>query len=103
MYAPDASPPFGRPSIDPYPRLGRYQRASKPVAERSMAVGCAAEVASGLGQGVLPFADGLGTLFFKGLADPEAEVRRNAVYGIGCLCESAGATLAPYVPAAGRA
>ena len=62
-----------------------------------MAVGCCAEVADGLGNGVAPFTQELGTLFFKALKDEDAEVRRNAIYGVGCLCQSAGAALAPYV------
>ena len=63
-----------------------------------MAVGCAAEVASGLKEGVVAFAEPLTALFFKALRDKEGEVRRNAIYGLGCLCESAGAAMAPYVP-----
>jgi len=63
-----------------------------------MCTGCLAEIASGLREYVLPYAEELFKLFFKGVADEEDEVRNNSAFGLGVLCESLGPHGIKYYP-----
>ncbi|KAL1306195.1 hypothetical protein AAFC00_004296 [Neodothiora populina] len=55
--------------------------------ERSAAVGTIAECIGNMGSAVTPFTSGLIKVLLKRLGDEDAEVRSNAAYGTGLLCE----------------
>jgi hypothetical protein len=72
------------------PQISKYYKPQSQTAERSMAVGTLAEVAQGMREGVTMWHAPLVQLFTRALSDPEIEVRSNAAYGIGVLCEYTG-------------
>lgn len=76
-----------------------YQIFDKPVMkytsgqekyERSAAVGTIAECIGNMGASVTPFTPALIKMLLKRLGDEDAEVRSNAAYGTGLLCEKSG-------------
>lgn len=58
--------------------------------ERSAAVGTIAECVGNMGAAVTPYTPGLMKMFLKRLGDEDPEVRSNAAYGTGLLCEMSG-------------
>ncbi|ORX93243.1 ARM repeat-containing protein [Basidiobolus meristosporus CBS 931.73] len=75
------------------PHMKKYYKKSRPVSDRSMAIGCLGEVCSGLKQGVTEFTEDMLNLFLKSLNDEEEEVRSNGAFAIGVLCENASVDL----------
>jgi len=71
-----------------YPHIKKLFKPTRPLSDRSMAIGCLAEITSGLGQAIDPYTEELLTLFVSAVSDPEDEVKSNAAYGIGMLCQS---------------
>ena len=55
--------------------------------ERSAAVGTIAEVVGNMGDAATPYTPHLMKMFLKRLGDEDPEVRSNAAYGTGLLCE----------------
>jgi hypothetical protein len=66
------------------------QKETSSVAERSFSVGTIAEMIQALGSATAPFVQKLYPLFMKFVKDSDEEVCSNAVFGLGCLCASAG-------------
>ncbi|KAG0435401.1 hypothetical protein HPB47_018508 [Ixodes persulcatus] len=74
------------------------ERSSR--SDRSYAVGTLAEVAQHLNRDALaPFCQSLLAVFLGCMRDADAEVRSNAVFGLGALAESAGDALVSEYPA----
>ncbi|RKP24485.1 armadillo-type protein, partial [Syncephalis pseudoplumigaleata] len=69
------------------PHLLAYYTPSRSTSERSMAIGCIGEATCGLKGGITEFTESIYTLVVKALADPEEEVRSNAAFAIGALCQ----------------
>jgi len=56
-----------------------------------------AEIVHGIKEAVHPMAQVLVEFFIKAAStDPDDEVQRNAIYGLGCLCESGGSFVTPF-------
>ncbi|CAG8690182.1 1184_t:CDS:10, partial [Ambispora leptoticha] len=72
-----------------------FKKRSKPVSDRSMAIGCLGECVLGLKSAVTEFTEQLLTLFMKALADEDDEVRSNAAYSIGLLCQHTTVNITP--------
>jgi hypothetical protein len=70
------------------PHIAKYYKKSKPSSERSMAMGCLGEIANGMSTGITDFTEQLFPLIVKGLSDEEDEVRSNAAFAIGALCQN---------------
>ena len=78
------------------PLLLRYCKPARPFSDRSMAIGCFAEVVAELGPAALKYQDHLLPIVQAGLADPMEGVRRNCAYFLGQLVESTGTALVPF-------
>lgn len=81
------------PSFLPYaqvfiPYIAKYYKKAKPNSERSMAIGCLGEIANGMSSGITEFTEQLLTLFVKAVSDDDEEVRSNAAFAIGALCQN---------------
>ncbi|KAK4999312.1 hypothetical protein LTR66_001636 [Elasticomyces elasticus] len=70
---------FGKPII-------KYT-SSQDRLERSAAVGSLAEVIGNMGAACTPYTPGLMKVLLRRLGDEDPEVRSNAAYGVGLLCE----------------
>ncbi|KAL2315583.1 putative importin subunit beta-4 [Schizosaccharomyces pombe] len=69
-----------------YPQIVKYYM-SKNGNERAMAVACVGEVAGGIESAITPFTRDVFSLFMTALEDSEGEVRSNAAYSMGLLCQ----------------
>ncbi|CAG8495342.1 1499_t:CDS:10, partial [Scutellospora calospora] len=67
--------------------IAKYYKKTKPISERSMAIGCLGETTIGLKDGISEFTEQLLPLYLKALADEDEEVRSNAAFAIGLLCQ----------------
>ena len=76
--------------------LFKFTRSSRPHTDRSMAIGCYAEVFGEIGAESIKYADLLLPIIHKGLNDPMDGVRRNAAFCIGILVQSTGSALAQH-------
>eukprot|EP00548_Thalassiothrix_antarctica_P007158 CAMPEP_0194130202 /NCGR_PEP_ID=MMETSP0152-20130528/1294_1 /TAXON_ID=1049557 /ORGANISM="Thalassiothrix antarctica, Strain L6-D1" /LENGTH=1074 /DNA_ID=CAMNT_0038824635 /DNA_START=111 /DNA_END=3335 /DNA_ORIENTATION=+ len=66
-----------------------YAKSSRPVSDRSMAMGCVSELAQEMD--VSSFWESqYKPAILQGLADPDDNVRRNAAFGCGVCCEKLG-------------
>ncbi|KAF9362300.1 hypothetical protein BGX34_006440 [Mortierella sp. NVP85] len=81
------------------PHIAKYYKKSKPSSERSMAIGCLGETAAGLLGGVTEFTEVIFPIALKALADEEAEVRSNAAYTVGVLCQNTNLDISSQYPA----
>ncbi|KAG0362610.1 hypothetical protein BGZ54_008572 [Gamsiella multidivaricata] len=80
------------------PHIAKYYKKSKPTSERSMAIGCLGEIAAGMLSGVTEFTEVIFPIAVKGLSDEEAEVRSNAAYTIGALCQNTNLDISSEYP-----
>eukprot|EP00158_Paraphelidium_tribonemae_P006575 Partr_v1_DN27885_c0_g1_i2_m23354 putative importin len=71
-----------------WPLIGKYYRPNKPVADRSMVIGVIGEVASGLKAEVTAFTADMLNLVVPALQDEDPEVRSNAAYAAGTICQN---------------
>ncbi|EPY53488.1 karyopherin Kap123 [Schizosaccharomyces cryophilus OY26] len=69
-----------------FPHIIKYYSSNNGT-ERAMAVACMGEVAGGIESAITPFTADVFTLFMTALEDPEGEVRSNAAYSMGLLCQ----------------
>lgn len=81
-----------------FPLIAKYYKPSKPVSDRSMAIGALAEAVQGLESGAVSFTPDLMNLFMRGLEDSEDEVKSNAAFGVGVLCTHSKSASASYYP-----
>nr|KAJ3419498.1 hypothetical protein HK105_006877 [Polyrhizophydium stewartii] len=80
------------------PLIAKHYQKSRPVSDRSMAVGSLAEIVDGLESGISQFTGDLLQLFMRALRDDEEEVRSNAVFGLGVLIQYSTVDLTSYYP-----
>ncbi|KAF9432023.1 hypothetical protein BGZ76_011403, partial [Entomortierella beljakovae] len=80
------------------PHIAKYYKKSKPTSERSMAIGCLGEISAGMSGGVTEFTEVIFPIVLKALGDEEAEVRSNAAYAVGALCESTNLDVSSQYP-----
>ena len=71
------------------------QKKSRSLSDRSSAVGCLAEIISGMKGAISPSTQPLLELFFNALSDESAEVQSNAAFATGLLVEHSTVDLAP--------
>lgn len=91
------------PSFDPvfqqiFPALLKFCPAHRPATDRSMAIGCIAEIAEAMGNRINPYLDQVFPMTIAGLADPSVGVRRNSAFCMRCLCGAVGEPLYQYYP-----
>ncbi|KAF8892069.1 armadillo-type protein [Infundibulicybe gibba] len=91
----DFAPAFGTF----FPLISKYYKKSRSLSDRSSAIGCLAEIISGMKGAVTPSTEPLMELFYKALSDSDAEVLSNAAFAIGLLVENSERDLSPqYLP-----
>ncbi|KAI9598658.1 armadillo-type protein [Syncephalis fuscata] len=81
------------------PHLLSYYAPNKSTSERSMTIGCIGETTSGLKEGVSEFTETIYAVVSKALVDPEEEVRSNAAFAIGTLCQYSTVDVSSQYPA----
>ncbi|KZT64595.1 ARM repeat-containing protein [Daedalea quercina L-15889] len=70
-----------------FPLISKYYKKNRSLSDRSSAIGCLSEIIAGMKEAVTPSTQPLLELFFRALADDEAEVQCNAAFAIGLLIE----------------
>jgi importin-4 len=78
--------------------LMRFLKPTRPFSDRSMAIGCYAEVLLEFGPAADKYVEPLMPYIKVGLADQMESVRRNSAYCIGVLVQATGLALAPRFP-----
>lgn len=76
--------------------LIRFTKASRLHTDRSMAIGCYAEVIAEIGPAAVKYVDILLPMIKAGLSDNMEGVRRNSAFCVGTLVQSTGAYLVPH-------
>jgi len=84
------------------PLFLRFAKPSRPACDRAMVVGALAEVAQGMGDAVLPFAETMLEVISAGMSgeDGDLSLLRNSSFAVGALLEAGGKAMAPAVPRA---
>ncbi|TFK52121.1 ARM repeat-containing protein [Heliocybe sulcata] len=83
VLGPDFAPAFARF----FPLISKYYKKNRSLSDRSSAIGCLAEIISGMSNAVSQWTGPLMELFYQALADEEAEVQSNASFAAGLLVE----------------
>ncbi|KAG6857456.1 hypothetical protein H0H87_003523 [Tephrocybe sp. NHM501043] len=78
-----------------FPLIAKYYKTSRSLSDRSSAIGCLAEIISGMKEAITPTTQPLLELFYRALSDPDAEVQSNAAFAVGQLVENTQHDLAP--------
>ncbi|MGB4191691.1 MAG: hypothetical protein WBJ81_04000, partial [Rickettsiales bacterium] len=76
--------------------LLKFTKPTRAHTDRSMAIGCYAEVIAEIGTASLKYVDLLMPMIQAGLADSMEGVRRNSAFCIGTLVQSTGTALVPH-------
>lgn len=76
--------------------LLKFTKPSRAHTDRSMAIGCYAEVIAEIGTSSLKYVDLLMPMIQAGLADSMEGVRRNSAFCVGTLVQSTGTALVPH-------
>jgi len=76
--------------------LLRFTKDARPHSDKSMAIGCYAEVLGELGAEAVKYTDAIMPILQKGLSDKMEGVRRNSAFCVGNLVEATGTTLQQY-------
>lgn len=71
------------------------QKKSRSLNDRSAAIGCLAEIISGMKGAITPHAQPLLELFYRALGDSDKEVLSNAAFATGLLVENSDLDLSP--------
>ncbi|CCM01817.1 uncharacterized protein FIBRA_03885 [Fibroporia radiculosa] len=79
-----------------YPLIAKYYKKSRSLSDRSSAIGCLSEIIAGMKASVTPMTETLLDLFFRALADEEAEVQCNSAFAIGLLIEHSALDLSVH-------
>jgi hypothetical protein len=77
--------------------IAKYYKPTKPVSDRSMAIGIIGEVASGIKKEVTPMTKDLLQLTVTALSDVDEEVRSNAAFATGAILYHTQVDLSAYV------
>lgn len=81
------------------PLVCNYAKSSRPISDRSMAMGCLGEVAQGSGEGIKEFWKPIFLpAILAGLSDEDFSVKRNAAFCAGVCCEALGGFVVPDYP-----
>ncbi|KAJ7508279.1 armadillo-type protein [Mycena galericulata] len=80
----DFAPAFGTF----YPLIAKYYKKNRSHNERSSAIGCLAEIISGMKGAITPFTEPLLRLCYRALSDPDAKVLSHAAFAVGLLVEN---------------
>ena len=72
-----------------------WQKKGRSLSDRSSAIGCLAEIVTGMKEAITPSTEALFSLFYQALQDEDAEVCSNAAFGIGLVVEHSGQDLSP--------
>lgn len=83
--------PYVRPMIKP---LLKFCRPSRPLSDRSMAVGLFAEIAEGIGASIAPHLPVLWPPVIAAMRDSNMKLQRNGAFACGWLLSRAGAAAA---------
>ncbi|PPQ67700.1 hypothetical protein CVT24_002756, partial [Panaeolus cyanescens] len=78
-----------------FPLITKYYKKSRSLSDRSAAIGCLAEIISGMKSAVTPHTQPLLELFYRALGDVEPEVVSNAAFATGLLVEHSEVDLSP--------
>lgn len=70
------------------PFIMKYYKKTKTPSERSTSMGCLGEITVAIGPGITEFTDKILQLVQKALCDQDDEVRSNAAFAVGVLCEN---------------
>ncbi|KAJ7511631.1 armadillo-type protein [Mycena galericulata] len=85
----DFAPAFGTL----YPLIAKYYKKNRSLNERSSAIGCLAEIISGMKGAITPFTEPLLKLCYRALSDPDAKVLSHAAFAVGLLVENSDTDL----------
>lgn len=69
------------------PHIMKYYRKTRTPLERSMSMGCLGEITAAIGPSITEFTGTILPLAQKALSDHDDEVRSNAAFALGVLCE----------------
>jgi hypothetical protein len=94
MYGPQYDSEFSKI----FPALMKFCPDHRPATDRSMAIGCIAEVAESIGEGIVKYLEAVFPVVINGLSDGAVEVRRNSAFCLGALCFAAGSALHSHYP-----
>eukprot|EP00903_Cladosiphon_okamuranus_P009337 g8905.t1 len=78
------------------PNILKYTKGSRPASDRSMAVGCFAEVFESIGPACAKYITQVLPIIKLSLVDSSAGVRRNAAFCAGTLAQGGGEVVVPY-------
>ncbi|KAH9973432.1 ARM repeat-containing protein [Lactifluus volemus] len=78
-----------------YPLITKYYKRSRSLSDRSSAIGCLAEIISGMKGAITPSTEPLLELLWRAVGDPDAEVQSNAAFATGLLVENSKQDLSP--------
>ncbi|KIM83108.1 hypothetical protein PILCRDRAFT_450443 [Piloderma croceum F 1598] len=78
-----------------FPLISKYYKKGRSLSDRSSAIGCLAEIISGMKASVTPSTEPLLELFYRALSDEDAEVQSNAAFASGLLVEYSEVDLSP--------
>ncbi|KAF8266131.1 ARM repeat-containing protein [Lactarius quietus] len=78
-----------------YPLIAKYYKKSRSLSDRSSAIGCLAEIISGMKGAITPSTEPLLDLFWRAISDQDAEVQSNAAFATGLLVENSEQDLSP--------
>lgn len=68
-----------------FPNLVKFCQPHRPASDRSMAIGCIAEVTEAIGTRLEEYLPGVFTVVLAGLNDPSVAVRRNSAFCLGTI------------------
>ncbi len=72
-----------------------FQKKSRSLSDRSAAIGCLAEIISGMKGAITPSTEPLLELLWRAISDPDPEVQSNAAFATGLLVENSEQDLSP--------
>jgi hypothetical protein len=78
-----------------HPLIAKYYKKSRSLSDRSSAIGCLAEIISGMKGAITPSTEPLLDLFWRAISDQDAEVQSNAAFATGLLVENSEQDLSP--------
>jgi hypothetical protein len=78
-----------------FPLIAKYYKKNRSLSDRSSAIGCLAEIISGMKGAITPSTEPLLELLWRAISDPDAEVQSNAAFATGLLVENSEQDLSP--------
>ncbi|KLO13870.1 ARM repeat-containing protein [Schizopora paradoxa] len=78
-----------------FPLISKFYKKGRSLSDRSSAIGCLAEIISGMKGAISPSTQPLLELFYQALSDEADEVQSNAAFATGLLVEHSTVDLTP--------